>query len=193
MEFEKLTVCPECDDDNKRCRRQVDFMATMLSRQTHRPIGAILEEWEAELTPSRELFNKVLELRAKLVETEDRSRAALEETEARSWRMVRDIDIKLEAEQQKVAMLEATNINLRDQVEDRSRVALEEMEARSWRMVRDMDIKLEAEHRDMDLKLEAEQQKVAMLEATNINLRDRVEALEGWNTIIVTGSLGSLN
>ena len=45
----------------------------------------------------------------------------------------------------------------------------------------------------MDIKLEAEQQKVAMLEAMNINLRDWVKALEGWKTIIVTDSLGSLN
>ena len=63
-------------------------MATILSRQMHQPIRAILEEWEAELIPSYELFNKLLKLRVKLVEMEDRLRAALEEMEVRLWRMV---------------------------------------------------------------------------------------------------------
>ena len=63
-------------------------MATMLLRQMHRPIRAILEEWEAELTSSHELFNKLLKLRVKLVETENRLRAALEEMEVCLWRMV---------------------------------------------------------------------------------------------------------
>ena len=139
---EKLTVCAECDDDCKRCSRKVEFMATMLSRKTCRPIGAILEEWEAELTPPRELYDSVLKLRAELVETEDRSRAAQEATEARAWRMVKYIDVELEEEQQKVAML--TDLNLR-------------------------------------------------LEATNIDLKERVAKLEGWKTITVTGSLESLN
>ena len=56
-------------------------MATMLLKQMHRPIRAILEEWKAELTLSHELFNKLLKLRAKLVETEDHLRAALEKME----------------------------------------------------------------------------------------------------------------
>jgi predicted RNase H-like nuclease (RuvC/YqgF family) len=178
--LERLTACPECEEDNKRCRRQVDFMATMLSRQTHRPVGAILEEWEAELTPSRELFDKVLELRAALVETEDRSRAAQEETDARSWRMVREMDLELEAERQKIAILEPENIDLKARVAEleswkmATLASRDEDEARSWRMFR-----------DMDRELEAERQKI-------VDLKARVAELENWRTVTVTGFVGPL-
>jgi hypothetical protein len=178
--LERLTGCPECEEDNKRCRRQVDFMATMLSRQTHRPVGAILEEWEAELTPSRELFDKVLELRAALVETEDRSRAAQEETDARSWRMVREMDLELEAERQKMAILEPENIDLKARVAEleswktATLASRDEDEARSWRMFR-----------DMDRELEAERQKI-------VDLKARVAELENWRTVTVTGFVGPL-
>ena len=33
MAWEMLTVCPECNDDNKYCHQKVDFMAMMLSKQ----------------------------------------------------------------------------------------------------------------------------------------------------------------
>jgi len=50
-------------------------MATMLSMETSRPVQAIIKEWEAELTPSRELYKQILELRAALEEGEERWRA----------------------------------------------------------------------------------------------------------------------
>jgi hypothetical protein len=102
---DRPTVCFECDEDSKRCRRKVEFMATMLSRETGRPIQAIIEEWEAELIPPRELYEKILELRAALAETERRSRAAQDKAEERAWRVASEMDIKLEAEKKRVAML----------------------------------------------------------------------------------------
>jgi hypothetical protein len=80
-------------------------MATMLSRETGRPIQEIIEEWEAELTPSRELYQQVLELRAALAEAEHRSWVAQEEAEEHSKTLVRQRDVELEEEKRRVAML----------------------------------------------------------------------------------------
>lgn len=84
------TNCLECYRSGKRCRRTVDFMARMLSRTAARTVQDIIEEWEAELTPSREVYQKVIELRA-----------ALEERETQLWRK----GVKMEEQKRRVEML----------------------------------------------------------------------------------------
>ena len=105
IDHDSLTVCSECNDNSQRCPRKVEFMATMLSRETGRPIQEIIEEWEAELTPSRELYQQVLELRAALALAEHRSWVAQEEAEEHSRMLVRQRDVELEEEKRRVAML----------------------------------------------------------------------------------------
>jgi hypothetical protein len=57
------------------------------------------------LTPSRELYQQVLELRAALAEAEHRSWVAQKEAEEHSRTLVRQRDVELEEEKRRVAML----------------------------------------------------------------------------------------
>ncbi|KIM46610.1 hypothetical protein M413DRAFT_23005 [Hebeloma cylindrosporum] len=91
---ENLTVCFECHTLSKRCPRKVEFMATMRSRQMHQPVQDIIEEWEADLTPSHELYKKILELRGSLKEANEKHAVDL-------W----SLGSKLEQEKTRVKML----------------------------------------------------------------------------------------
>ena len=46
------------------------------------------------MIPPRELYEKILELRAALAETERRSRAAQDEAEERAWRVAREMELR---------------------------------------------------------------------------------------------------
>ena len=154
LDHERLTVCFECDIDSKCCPRKVEFMATMLARDTHRPVEAIIEEWEAELTPSRELYQKILELRAALEKTEGSLRAAQNEVSLHSWRLlsaVGDKENELATEKRRVAMMIGLTAESNEKAE-----------------------KLE----DMNAKLK---QRIEELEEDNKRLEEEVDSWRGLN------------
>lgn len=110
-------------------------MATMFARETRRPVQAVIEEWEAELTPPSDLYQSILALRGALERTERNFRAVEEGELESSWRLISEVhnrEAQLETERKRVTMmitltaesiakaerLEEENLGLRQRVDE---------------------------------------------------------------------------
>lgn len=95
-------------------------MATMFAKQTRRPVEAVIEEWEAELTPSRELYQTVLQLRAALHKSEERYKTMAEKGALDLWGVlseVRDKEAQLETQRKWLATMVAITAQSNAKVE----------------------------------------------------------------------------